>query len=72
MARTAILLYYGVCSSHSLAMRSIKRFRSFEEMKSFESSSEGQHVIRKRHLVFEKFMGLIRSYVVRKNAAAKS
>lgn len=53
-------------------MRSIKRFRSFEEMKSFESSSEGQHVIRKRHLVFEKFMGLIRSYVVRKNAAAKS
>ncbi len=53
-------------------MKSIKRFRTFEELKACESSAEAEPVIRKRHLAFEKLVAFIRSHVVRKSGTAKS
>jgi|GEM_PF-6602713 len=53
-------------------MKSIKRFRSFEELKACESSAEAQHVIRKKHRAFAKLVALIRYHVVRKSGAVKS
>ena len=53
-------------------MKSIKRFRTFEELKACESRAEAQEVILRRHLAFEKLVAFIRSHVVRKSGTAKS
>ena len=52
-------------------MKSIERFRTFEELKACESSAEDQHVIRRRHLAFEKLVAFMRSHVVRKSGTVK-
>lgn len=53
-------------------MKSIKRFKSFKELKAFESTAETEQVVRKRHLAFEKLIALIRSHVKRRSGIAKS
>jgi hypothetical protein len=53
-------------------MKTIKRFRSFKELKAYESGTETERVIRMKHLAFEKLITFIRSLVIRKNGIAKS
>ena len=53
-------------------MKTIKRFRTYEEMKAFESNPEAEVVVRERHLAFEKLIGILRSLVTRKGNSAKS
>ena len=47
-------------------MKTVKRFRSFEEMKASEVNADPDKVILARHRALQKLMAVLRSQVIRK------
>jgi len=52
-------------------MKTVIRFRSFEDLKAYESSRETDSVILKLHHAFEKLLALLRSKIVRQSDRPK-